>query len=106
MESMIKIDELKLHDSNLRKLSIDIVDGIIRFDIIRSIEDGILKLNFLRVQNIVIGKIGKWEDIEIYSVDWEKLEHGYSVHFIFLLGFGMPSWEMRFDFEDVLIEED
>lgn len=101
---MIKrLEELDYHDSSLSSISYDFEDAKFKLIFIEGSSDTEITILFTGVSELNIQGLSEYENIEIYSVDYEFNTHYNSVKIICLLGFGKPSWQVQFKFTSASI---
>ena len=102
MNKIEKLRSLIYHDSSPLKLSFDFDKQ--SFEMTFERDSIVTRLLFCHVSDISFGSIhtfNEYIEIEIDSADFELLDSSMKARFIFLLGFGKPSWEVSFSFQDI-----
>lgn len=98
-----KLDNLSFHDGIILNLDIDFFNSYIKLIFKEQYDSNSIEIIFNKFDNLKISPLFDYEDFEIHSVSFKIVGNIFFAEFVFLLGFGKPSWELSFFFENFLI---
>lgn len=99
------LNTINFHDRNLIQLNFIFIKK--ELNIVLDGESNYLSLHFHNISNLSIDsliQITEVEDIELFSME-EVMEKDREIYFTFLLGFGKPSFTLKFSFNRVEIKK-
>ncbi|MGK4568127.1 hypothetical protein [Flavobacterium sp. 3HN19-14] len=92
------LNSLELHDANVEKLDIDFSQKTLRIKV--EILNNKKTLTFKDIRNLQLKGNHKMNELEISTVNFMFDNEIFTVEFVFLLGFGLPSITLNFKFKD------
>ena len=99
------LKKIEFHDIGLIELNINFSQ--LKIEMMIEIEfDKSTFLTFEQISLLSIKELKNLEKfyyVEIYDAEFGKVDNNYMAKFIFLLGPGMPNWELEFSFKTVKI---
>ena len=102
------LKDIEFHDRDVASLNIDFSNKKIVLALEELIDEPQAEkvFTFEGVTNITTGGFEEYielNQLELYGANFSKKNDVNYVEFIFLLGFGKPSWQLNFNFEKVNI---
>lgn len=97
------LNKFNFHDAILISIDINFDKNTINLFFKEDSESDIIELKFKTINNLNISNLSEYDDFEIHEAKFSLSEDTYTAHFILLLGFGKPSWEIGFSFDKVII---
>jgi len=103
MNKLNDLLRINYHDSLLLKLSLSFEEQEIQMVIQQNLDEVPIQLTFSRINLIAMQELKTFQEMEIYSAEYSELDNCCAADFVFLSGPKMPSWNLSFRFQEVVM---